>query len=86
MSAISPSQEHERNYREHMAAGTMTEDLKFTYSWHLIKSKYKKDINKGIRIMEGAVFIYGGHFISKVTYIRTSLLSTSLREELKAMM
>ena len=31
----------------------MTDDLKFAYAWHLVKSRYKNDIRKGIRLMDG---------------------------------
>lgn len=32
----------------------MTDEDRFSYAWHLIKSRYKDDIKKGISIMGGA--------------------------------
>ena len=32
----------------------MSEEVKFTYAWHLVKSQYKNDISKGIGLMSGA--------------------------------
>jgi len=31
----------------------VTDDTKFTYAWHLVKSQYKNDIRKGIKLMDG---------------------------------
>ena len=42
----------EKEYKQQVAAGSLSEDLKFSYSWHLIKSGYKNDIRKGISMME----------------------------------
>ena len=42
----------EKEYKQQLAAGSLSEDLKFSYSWHLIKSGYKNDIRKGISMME----------------------------------
>ena len=50
---LSCFQAQEKLYKESVAEQRLTEELKFTYSWHLIKSKYKNDIRKGIRLMEG---------------------------------
>jgi fission 1 protein len=41
----------ERDYRKKLNEGQLTDDVKFTYSWHLIKSRYKDDIKKGIKIL-----------------------------------
>lgn len=46
-------QMHEKEYRQSIAENRLTDDIKFVYAWHLIKSKYKKDITKGIKLMEG---------------------------------
>lgn len=31
----------------------MTDEDRFSYGWHLIKSRYKDDVRKGIKIMGG---------------------------------
>ena len=36
----------------------MSDDLKFSYSCHLIKSMYKNDIRKGIKLMESELCLY----------------------------
>ena len=36
-----------------MAEGRATERGKFTYGWHLVKSKYRDDVKKGIQVMGG---------------------------------
>lgn len=43
----------EREYRLKLSQGQLTDNAKFTYAWHLIKSQYKKDISKGIHFMGG---------------------------------
>ena len=43
----------EDEYKQQLAENRVTDDVKFTYSWHLIKSQYKNDIKKGIRLMDG---------------------------------
>ena len=45
-------QEVERQYKQKVAEGGASDELKFSYAWHLVKSSYKKDIRKGIRLME----------------------------------
>lgn len=45
----------EREYRQSQAEERCTDEIKFTYAWHLIKSQYKNDIRKGIRLMEELV-------------------------------
>ena len=45
-------QEVEREYKQRVSEGGASAELKFSYSWHLIKSSYKNDIRKGIRLME----------------------------------
>ena len=39
--------------KQQLAENRVTDDVKFTHSWHLIKSQYKNDIKKGIRLMDG---------------------------------
>ena len=46
-------QASEDEYKQQLAENRVTDDVKFTYSWHLIKSQYKNDIKKGIRLMDG---------------------------------
>ena len=46
----------EREYRQSQAEERCTDEIKFTYAWHLIKSQYKNDIRKGIRLMEGIIY------------------------------
>lgn len=43
----------EKEYKQQVAEGRVSDELKFSYAWHLIKSSYKNDIRKGIRLMEG---------------------------------
>lgn len=43
----------EKEYKQQVAEGRVSDEVKFSYAWHLIKSGYKNDIRKGIRLMEG---------------------------------
>ena len=45
-------QEVERRYKQQLAEGGASEDVKFSYAIYLIKSGYKNDIRKGIKLME----------------------------------
>lgn len=45
----------EREYKRRLAANAVTEDDKFTYAWHLVKSQYRNDIAKGIGLMNELV-------------------------------
>jgi fission 1 protein len=45
----------EKEYKQHVAEGGASDELKFSYAWHLIKSSYKNDIRKGIRMMESEI-------------------------------
>ncbi|XP_064390012.1 mitochondrial fission 1 protein-like [Halichondria panicea] len=42
----------ESEYKASIAEERLTDEIKFSYSWHLIKSRYRKDIRKGIKLME----------------------------------
>ncbi|KAL5488673.1 hypothetical protein EMCRGX_G017650 [Ephydatia muelleri] len=53
--ALEAIQSCEREYKQRLAANSMTEEVKFTYAWHLIKSQYKNDITKGIGLMSELV-------------------------------
>ena len=52
-----PHQSCEREYKKKIETGTLTDDLKFQYSWYLIKSRYKNDVKKGIKLMAGLLII-----------------------------
>ena len=43
----------EDEYKQQLAENRVTNYVKFTYSWQLIKSQYKNDIKKGIRLVDG---------------------------------
>ena len=43
----------ERDYNSKLESGIVDDDLKFAYAWHLIKSRYKCDIKKGIQLLGG---------------------------------
>ena len=47
------SQACERDYKKQLEENRLTDNAKFTYAWHLIKSQYKNDIRKGIKLMGG---------------------------------
>ncbi len=47
------TQASEQKYKQQLSEDQVTDDVKFTYAWHLVKSQYKNDIRKGIRLMEG---------------------------------
>ena len=43
----------ERNYLKQVRNNTLTDNTKFAYAWHLIKSQYSSDVRKGITMMQG---------------------------------
>ena len=43
----------EKEYKQQVSEGRVSDEIKFSYAWHLIKSGYKNDIRKGIGLMEG---------------------------------
>ena len=45
-------QEVEKQYKQEVAEGGASDELKFSYAVYLIKSGFKNDIRKGIRLME----------------------------------
>ena len=45
-------QEVERQYKQQVADGGASDEVKFSYAVYLIKSGFKNDIRKGIRLME----------------------------------
>ena len=45
-------QEVEKQYKQHVAEGGASDELRFSYAVYLIKSDLKNDIRKGIRLME----------------------------------
>ena len=45
-------QEVERQYKQQVAEGGASDELKFSYAMYLIKSGFKNDIRKGIGLME----------------------------------
>lgn len=53
--SVEDIEKYEKIYRQRKAENNLTDDVKFDYAWHLIKSHYKKDITKGIKIMEGLI-------------------------------
>ncbi len=53
-------QTQESEYKASIAEERLTDEIKFSYSWHLIKSRYRKDIRKGIKLMEGMCYIVSG--------------------------
>ncbi|XP_065888915.1 mitochondrial fission 1 protein-like [Dysidea avara] len=42
----------ERNYLKQVRNNTLTDNTKFAYAWHLIKSQYSSDVRKGITMMQ----------------------------------
>ena len=46
-------QEVERQYKQQVAEGGASDEVKFSYAVYLIKSGFKNDIRKGIRLMDG---------------------------------
>ena len=53
LSCVVPMQSCEEEYRKSVAEGRATDRDKFVYGWHLIKSKYRDDVRKGIQVMGG---------------------------------
>ena len=49
----------EKEYKKKQLEGSLNDNLKFSYAWHLIKSKYKNDVRKGIGLMEGNPLLWG---------------------------
>ncbi|CAI8024244.1 Mitochondrial fission 1 protein [Geodia barretti] len=79
-------QEVEKQYKQHVAEGGASDELRFSYAVYLIKSDLKNDIRKGIRLMESDIsqgkdqrdhfyFIAMGHYKLEVVriHIRTCI-------------
>ena len=43
----------EKQYLKEVRDNRLTNNTKFAYSWHLIKSQYSTDVRKGITLMHG---------------------------------
>eukprot|EP00118_Oscarella_pearsei_P025984 m.309161 g.309161 ORF g.309161 m.309161 type:complete len:149 (+) comp45660_c0_seq1:48-494(+) len=53
VTSLEDLKEFERRFvEETKREGKATDSTKFSYAWALIRSRYKEDINKGIRLME----------------------------------
>jgi hypothetical protein len=48
-------EEVERQYKQQVAEGGASDEVKFSYAVYLIKSGFKNDIRKGIRLMDGDI-------------------------------
>lgn len=56
----------EKQYKQQVAEGGASDELKFSYAVYLIKSGFKNDIRKGIRLMESKLPI--SRFIMEILY------------------
>uniref|UniRef100_A0A8C7YFQ2 Mitochondrial fission 1 protein n=1 Tax=Oryzias sinensis TaxID=183150 RepID=A0A8C7YFQ2_9TELE len=69
----------EKKYNSELDKGAVSKDTKFEYAWCLIRSKYSRDIQKGIALLEGktdarsSLYCCHAEYERALRYIRTLL-------------